>query len=43
MIIGCGTSLYGLPFDFGALFLSMIILTVIAAILYPSVEEQIIL
>ncbi|MGD1005807.1 MAG: ABC transporter permease [Ignavibacteriaceae bacterium] len=38
-MINGGTSLYGLPFDFGALLLSMIILTVIATVLYPSVAR----
>ena len=34
-----GQSLYGIGFDFGALFLAMIILTTIAAKLYPSVAR----
>ncbi|MGA7722200.1 MAG: ABC transporter permease [Ignavibacteriaceae bacterium] len=38
-MISGGTSLYGLPFDFGALLLSMVILTIIATILYPSVAR----
>jgi ABC-2 type transport system permease protein len=38
-MINGGTSLYGLAFDFGALLLSMIILTVIATALYPSVAR----
>jgi ABC-2 type transport system permease protein len=38
-MINGGTSLYGLSFDFGALLLSMIILTVIATVLYPSVAR----
>jgi len=38
-MINGGTSLYGLPFDFGALLLSMVILTVIGTILYPSVAR----
>jgi ABC-2 type transport system permease protein len=38
-MISGGTSLYGLPFDFGALLLSMLILTIIATVLYPSVAR----
>jgi ABC-2 type transport system permease protein len=38
MIYG-GNSQYGLPFDFAFLILSMIILTVIAAIVYPSIAR----
>ena len=38
MIYG-GTSLYGLNFDFVFLIISMIILTVIAAIVYPSIAR----
>ncbi|MDR3627279.1 MAG: ABC transporter permease [Ignavibacteriaceae bacterium] len=38
-MINGGISQYGLPFDFGALLLSMVILTVIATILYPSVAR----
>jgi ABC-2 type transport system permease protein len=34
-----GVSQYGLPLDFGALILSMILLTVIATLLYPSVAR----
>ncbi|MHB8579791.1 MAG: ABC transporter permease [Ignavibacteriaceae bacterium] len=36
MIYG-GKSTYGIPFDFAALIFSMIVLTIIAALLYPSV------
>jgi ABC-2 type transport system permease protein len=38
MIYG-GTSLYGLNFDFAFLIISMIVLTVIAAIVYPSIAR----
>ncbi len=38
MLVG-GTSLYGIPFDFAALILSMIILVAIAAKLYPTVAR----
>jgi ABC-2 type transport system permease protein len=38
-MINGGISQYGLPFDFGALILSMVILTVIATALYPSVAR----
>ena len=38
-MINGGISAYGLPFDFGALLLSMTILTVIATMLYPSVAR----
>jgi len=38
-MINGGSSQYGLSFDFGALLLSMIILTIIATILYPSVAR----
>jgi ABC-2 type transport system permease protein len=38
-MINGGISQYGLPFDFGELILSMVILTVIATILYPSVAR----
>lgn len=38
-MINGGISQYGLPFDFGALIFSMVILTVIATILYPSVAR----
>jgi ABC-2 type transport system permease protein len=38
MIYG-GKSIYGLPFDFAFLLVSMIILTAIAAILYPSIAR----
>jgi len=39
LMISGGTSLYGLPFDFAFLILSMIILTIIAAIVYPSIAR----
>jgi len=39
LMIKGGTSLYGLPFDFAFLILSLIILTVIAAIVYPSIAR----
>ena len=39
LMINGGTSLYGLPFDFSFLILSLIILTVIAAIVYPSIAR----
>jgi ABC-2 type transport system permease protein len=38
-MINGGVSQYGLPFDFGALIFSMLILTVIATALYPSVAR----
>jgi len=39
LMISGGTSLYGLTFDFAFLILSMIVLTVIAAIVYPSIAR----
>jgi ABC-2 type transport system permease protein len=38
-MINGGISQYGIPFDFGALILSMIVLTIIATMLYPSVAR----
>jgi ABC-2 type transport system permease protein len=39
LMISGGTSLYGLTFDFAFLIISMIVLTVIAAIVYPSIAR----
>ena len=39
LMISGGTSLYGLTFDFAFLIISMTILTVIAAIVYPSIAR----
>jgi ABC-2 type transport system permease protein len=39
LMISGGNSQYGLPFDFAFLIVSMIILTVIAAIVYPSIAR----
>ena len=39
LMISGGTSLYGLNFDFAFLIISMTILTVIAAIVYPSIAR----
>ncbi len=39
LMISGGTSLYGLNFDFAFLIISMIVLTVIAAIVYPSIAR----
>lgn len=39
LMINGGTSLYGLTFDFAFLILSMIILTAIATVLYPSIAR----
>jgi ABC-2 type transport system permease protein len=38
-MINGGSSQYGIPFDFAALILSMVILTIIATILYPSIAR----
>jgi ABC-2 type transport system permease protein len=39
LMISGGTSLYGLTFDFAFLIIAMIVLTVIAAIVYPSIAR----
>ncbi|MDR3666282.1 MAG: ABC transporter permease [Ignavibacteriaceae bacterium] len=39
LMISGGNSQYGLPFDFAFLIFSMIILTIIAAIVYPSIAR----
>jgi ABC-2 type transport system permease protein len=39
LMINGGISLYGIPFDFAFLILSLFILTVIAAIVYPSIAR----
>jgi ABC-2 type transport system permease protein len=39
LMINGGTSLYGLPIDFAFLILSMIVLTAIATVLYPSIAK----